>query len=144
MAQRATHLALNPPFFVFFSVSFFWGGVKGQVRWPQRATSLGPKPSFFFYAFPFLFAFKSHKKTWFPSRKTGHSCLIFSVSLSFSWVFFPPPLFPFLCLSLALFCLHCFVYFFLCFLLFSCFCFIIFLPSWLFFFHEKKNIRKLH
>ena len=72
--------------FVFFFVSFvFFGGFKGQVRWPkgplplalnprycfvfvffvlfflegQRATSLGPKPSLFSFSFFCFFAFLS-------------------------------------------------------------------------------------
>ena len=32
---------------VLVCFSFFPWGFKGQVRWPKRATSLGPKPSFF-------------------------------------------------------------------------------------------------
>ena len=38
------HLALNPPylFFLCFCSCAFFGGFKGQVRWP-----LGPKPSLF-------------------------------------------------------------------------------------------------
>ena len=57
--------------FVFFFFAFvflvFFGGFKGQVRWPKRATSLGPKPSLFyclvfcfcFSFFVFVFCFRS-------------------------------------------------------------------------------------
>ena len=42
-------------FFCFFVLVFFFGGFKGQVRVAQRATSLGPKPSFFWVFVFFLF-----------------------------------------------------------------------------------------
>ena len=43
-------------FCVVFLVFCFFGGFKGQVRWPKRATSLGPKPALFFVLF-FLVVF---------------------------------------------------------------------------------------
>ena len=46
-------------FFIFVFV--FWGGFKGQVRWSERGTSLGPKPSLFvlvcFSCFDFFLLF---------------------------------------------------------------------------------------
>ena len=50
-------------FFLFFLV--FFGGFKGQVRWPKRATSLGPKPSLFLF-FCFLGGFKGQVRWPFP------------------------------------------------------------------------------
>ena len=132
--------------FVFFD---FFGGFKGQVRWPEGPPHLALNPPyflfvfvffgfcFFFLCFPFLF-FSIDKKTCFPPKK-GPFLFIFSVSLSFSLAFFVlPPFIPFLvlCLSLVLFFLpSCFsfylsgsCFFFLlcllfCFKMFFCFCF---------------------
>ena len=66
MAQRATSLGPKPSlffcfcffFFVFF-VLFFFGGFKGQVRWPKGPPNLAlnpPKKTFFFFGvFVFFF-----------------------------------------------------------------------------------------
>ena len=116
MARRATSLFLFL-FWLFFFVFYFvcFGGFKGQVRWPRRATSLGPKPSLFiillciflFVFVPFLSLLCNTKKLVFPLEK-GIFCLFLSVSLCFSLPFFGLPLFQcfflrfFLCLSLLL------------------------------------------
>ena len=43
-------------FFGLFLVGMFFGGFKGQVRRPLRATSIGPKPSLFvLFCFWFVF-----------------------------------------------------------------------------------------
>ena len=46
---------------LFFFCFVFFGGFKGHVRWPEGATSLGPKPSLFylflFLCFCFFFGF---------------------------------------------------------------------------------------
>ena len=117
----------------------------------QRATSLGPKPSLFvffvFWVLVFFFALLSlffliDKKPVFPPRK-GHFCL-FSMFLFLSpLTFFGLPLFlfPFLCLSVALFFLPSFLSFFFAFFLFLVF--VSFFPylSSLLLFHEKKNMK---
>ena len=43
--------------FVFVVCFCFFGGFKGHVRWPWRATSLGPKPSLFYLFCFFCFCF---------------------------------------------------------------------------------------
>ena len=93
------HLALNPPYFLFF----FFG--------------------FCFFFFALLSLFFNRQKTCFPPRK-GHFLLIFNVSLSFSLnLFWPPPFSVFLSLSLCCSFLFSFLLVFLfCFLFVSCFC----------------------
>ena len=115
----------------------------------RRATSLGPKPSLFYFFCFFFFSFLSllliDKKPCFPPRK-GHFCLFLSVSLSFSLAFFGLPLFQFLflCLSLVLFFLFSFLSFFFAFFLFLVFLsFFPFLSS-LLLFHERNNIKTLN
>ena len=85
----------------------------------RRATSLGPKPSFFCWCFLVLFlfflSFLCFYKKLFPLQK-GIFCLFLSVSLCFSLAFFfGLPLFQllFLCLSLLFFFLSSFLSFFL-------------------------------
>ena len=115
----------------------------------QRATSLGPKPSLFvFLFFGFWFfsllcflCFLIDKKPVFPPRK-GHflfSMLLFLSPLTFFGL--PLFLFPFLCLSVALFFLPSFLSFFFAFFLFLVF--VSFFPylSSLLLFHEKKNMK---
>ena len=147
------HLALNPPFsFVFFCFfCFFFGGFKGQVRWPEGATSLGPKPSFLCFCFVWFFVLffgllLIQKKPCFPPEK-GIFCL-FSVFLFLSpLAFFGLPLFLFLFLCLSLF----FSFFLSSFLsfLFAFFWFLVFVSFFLFLsslllFHERNNIKILN
>ena len=116
-AKGPPHLALNPPYFLFF-----WG--------------------FCFFSLLCFLCFLIDKKTCFPPRK-GLCLLIFNVSLSFSLnLFWPPPfLFLFLCLSVVLFFFPSFLSFFFAFFLFLVFVsFFLFLSS-LLLFHEKKNIK---
>ena len=91
-------LALNPPYlffvlFLFCFFVFFWffccffGGFKGQVRWPKGPPHLALNPpylfflfvffwfSFFFGSFPF---FVFNRKTLFSPPKKGIFCF-FSV-----------------------------------------------------------------
>ena len=64
-------------FLVFLFWLFFFGGFKGQVRWPEGTPHLALNPPyllFIFYwvgCFSFLFFASWHKKTGFPPRK-GH------------------------------------------------------------------------
>ena len=68
----------------------------------QRATSLGPEPSLFFFGFflfffplPFLYLLLN-RKTLFSPLKKANVCLFICVSLCFSLALFgPPPFFPF-------------------------------------------------
>ena len=113
------HLALNPPYLFFF---VFWVLV-------------------FFFALLSLF-FNRQKNLFFPLEK-GIFCL-FSMFLFLSpLTFFGLPLFlfPFLCLSVALFFLPSFLSFFFAFFLFLVF--VSFFPylSSLLLFHEKKNMK---
>ena len=126
------HLALNPPCFLFL---FFL--LKGSGEVAQRATSLGPKPSFYFFVFLFVFCFcfpyfvLKRKTLFLPLRKAIF--VYFSVFPFVSlWPFWGLPFFPFrfLCLSLSLlffsfFLPSCFSLLFLV-LAFS-FCFVCFL-----------------
>ena len=86
MAQRATHLALNPPMFLVFCLFFF----------------------VFFLCFPFLFLIDKM----FSHLKKGILVYFFCVSLCLSLAFFGLPLFHFLflCLSLVLFFLPSFLF----------------------------------
>ena len=124
MAQRATSLGPKPSLFlfVFWVVSFFlflffvfFGGFKGEVRWPKGPPHLALNPPYFLFVFLFLFfpclpfCVSFHRKTLFPPPKKGILGFFLSVSLCFSLAFFgPPPLFTFslfvsLSLSLLLF-----------------------------------------
>ena len=129
MAQRATSLGPKPSlffcfcFFLVFCCLVFFGGFKGQVRWPKGPPHLALNPPYFvfvfvffcfcFFFFAFLSLFLIDKKNCFPLKK-GHFCLFFSVSHCFSLAFFgPPPILPFLflCLSLVLFFRPSFLFF---------------------------------
>ena len=122
--------------FLCFFVFCFFGGFKGQARWPKGAPHLALNPPYFLFVF-FVFVFFSllcflcflnrQKKPVFPPRK-GHFLFIFYVSLSFSLnLFGPPPFSVSLSLSLAFSCLSSFLSFFfaffwfLVFVSFSCF-----------------------
>ena len=93
----------------------------------RRASSLGPKPSSFFFccfvSFPF-FASNRPKALFFPLEK-GILCLFLLVSLCFPLAFFGIPLFS---LSLSLF-----LFFYLSFFL-PVFLFLFYLASWFLFF----------
>ena len=128
------HLALNPPYLFFVCFGLFWFFFfcfffvffgSGEVA--RRATSLGPKPSLFYFLFSLLLI---DKKPVFPLEK-GIFGLLLSVSLSFSLAFFGLPLFQFLllCLSLVLF----FLFFLLVFLVLLSFCSLFFSLSFPFF-----------
>ena len=142
MARRATSLGPKPSLFIYFCVLLFvffvfvlvfFGGFKGQVRWPEGPPHLALNPpylfllvclffllvsfAFFLVVFSFLSLLLSEKPV-FPLKK-GIFCLFLSVSLCFSSAFFGLPLVQvlFLCLSLVLFFLSSFLSFFFCFLL---------------------------
>ena len=90
MARRATSLGPKPSlFFCFVFFCFFFGGFKGQVRWPKGPPHLALNPPYLFLLFFvclffwFCFWLFNTKKTLFFPRK-GHFLFIFSVSLSFS------------------------------------------------------------
>ena len=103
--------------YFIFCFCFFWG-FKGQVRWPEGPTSLGPKPSLFIYfywggCFFLFFSLLFTTKNWFFPLEKGNVCLFLSLSLCFSFaVFWPPPFSISLSLSLSL-SLSCFFFFFL-------------------------------
>ena len=123
----AAKLIFFDMFFVFFVLfyffccfccfGFFFGGFKGQVRWPEGPPHLALNPPycfflfcffvfvfFVFFVFCFFFCFFSlllSEKTVFPLKK-GNFCLLLSVSLCFSWAFFGLPLVQFLFLWLSL------------------------------------------
>ena len=150
------HLALNPPsfFFLFFGCffcfCFFWR-VKGQVRWPKGPPYLALNPPYLFLLlFCFVFCFFVLffgcliQKTLFFPRK-GH--FLFSVFLFLSLAFFGLPLFC-VSLSLSLFFLllflsSCLSGFFAVFWFLVLVSFFIFL-SFLLFFHERNNIKKIN
>ena len=106
----------------------------------QRATSLGPKPSFFLLSFPFLSLLLMPKKS-FPPKK-GHLGFIFEcLPLFLLSLFLPPPFL--LSLSLSLSC--SFPSFFLLVFLFVFFWFLVFLsPSFLFFLHCFCFMKEQH
>ena len=97
----------------------------------QRATSLGPKPSFFFVClFLLCLVFLSFLigKPCFPPKK-GNFCLFICVSLCFSLALFGPPPFSLslsLSLSLFFFFLVSFLFSFLFLVLALSFCFVSF------------------
>ena len=102
------------------------------------ATSIGPKPSFYFclFCFSFLLAFGVKDNLFSP--KVGQCCLLFSVCLCFSLVFCWTFLFHslFLCLSLVVFFLPSLFSF----LLLSFASLFLHLNSVLF--HENNNIKQ--
>ena len=114
MARRATSLGPKPSLFVICFCCFgcfccfvfvFFGGFKGQVRWPEGPPHLALNPPYWFifvFFFPFLSLLLIEKKPVFPLKRAF--LFIFCVSLSFSLNLFWPPLFlfRFLCLSLSL------------------------------------------
>ena len=153
MAHRATSLGPKPSLFFWFL--FFWffvvffGGFKGQVRWPKGPPhlALNPPYSFVFVFFLFLFFFSLlyflcfliDKKPVFPLKKAFFvyfQCLpLFLFSLFWASPFLP---FLFLCLCLVIVFLPSFLFFifsfwfllflfvvfaFFCFKMFFCFCF---------------------
>ena len=131
-------------YFVFFSffVCFFFGGFKGQVRWPEGPPHLALNLPYYYLLFCFISffvfffpLFASNRKTCFPLEK-GNFCLFLGVSLCFSLAFFGLPLFQLhpLCLSLVFFFfllvfLFCFL-FIPCFSLFLSFYFFFAFVSW--------------
>ena len=105
-----------------------------------RATSLGPKPSLFFFVL-FICFFLSFlllliEKTVSPLEK-GIFCLFLIVSLCLSFAFFGLPLFQFLflCLSLVL----SFVFLLVCFLLVPCFCLFLYVSVFFAFVSRKEQ-----
>ena len=92
MAQRATSLGPKPSLFFgfcffclllfFFLCLFFWvfvffsvffGGFKGQVRWPKGPPHLALNPPYFFFVFfffffplPFLYLLLNRKPSFSP------------------------------------------------------------------------------
>ena len=112
------HLALNPPYLLFFFV-FFW-----------------------FVVVPFL-SLLCNTKNCFPPRK-GHFLFIFECLPLFLLSFFGAPPFSIslsLSLSFLLFCLSSFLSFFFAFFWFLVFVsFFLFLSS-LLFFHQRNNIK---
>ena len=130
MAQRATSLGPKPSLFLFlflffvlcFVFLFFFGGFKGQVRWPKGPPHLALNPPYLFLLFwlfcffwvLFFWLFNTEKNPCFPPEK-GIFCL-FSVFLFLS------PL-ALLGLPLILFLFLCLSFFFFSFFLPSCLCF---------------------
>ena len=69
MAQRATSLGPKPSLFLFFILFFvlcfvFFGGFKGQVRWPKGPPHLDLNPPYLFLLF-LLFCFFGFVFFWF-------------------------------------------------------------------------------
>ena len=143
-------------FLLFFCLFLFWffGGFKGQVRWPKGPPHLAPNPpylfvsfSFFFveglfcFLFIFAFLFCFLEKILFPLKRT------FLLTFQCLRLLLPSFLFQFpfwLCLSLSLFC--SLIYFFLPGLLSSllsllpCFCLFVSLPC----FFASVSSKELH
>ena len=145
VARRATSLGPKPSFFFIFC---FFGGLKGQERWPKGPPHLALNPPYLFFLLFFLFflLFLSFlcfllEKPCFPPKK-GIFCL-FSVFLFFPPLTFLASLFSvFLSLSLLLllsvFLPSCFFVFFL---------FLVFVFFHLFsllLFHDKSNMKILN
>ena len=126
--------------FFFFSFSF----------WRVWATSLGPKPSFFWLVlFCYLFVFVSLWEENLFSPKQSNCYLFFSHPFFLpSFILTPFSLSLSLCLSLSL-SLSCdflssfLVLFIYCFLLLLCFCLLIICLAFLLLFHEKNNIKQI-
>ena len=136
-------MALNPPFFVFVFCCFcfcfvffvcFFGGFKGQVRWPKGPPHLSLNPPFIifvfclvlFFCFPF---FVLNRKNLFWRLKRPFLFIYLCFPLFVFSLFGPPPFSPFsFFVSLvffSFFLLSCFSFLFLV-LAFS-FCFVCFL-----------------
>ena len=124
--------------FVFFLICFF-GGFKGQVRWPKRPPHLGLSPPYFMFFCSFLSLLLIHKDLVFPPKK-GHFLLL-SVYFCFSLAFACLPLFHFLvlCHSLVSFLSFFLLVFLFCFLLVPSFCLFLCFSLFFAFFHDKKN-----
>ena len=118
-------LALNPPYFFVlcffcFLLFCFFGGFKGQVRWPKGPPHLALNPPFWFLfffvlffcclfflegltgqvrwpkgpphlAFSFCLFLKNRKKLGFPPKKRHFCCSFFCVSLCLFLAFLGPP-----------------------------------------------------
>ena len=137
------HLALDPPYFLifvfcllllllllFFCLFFevfvflflFFGGFKGQVRWPKGPPHLALNPPYlFFFAFfcfplPFLYLLFNRKTLFFPLKKANFAYLsVFPFVSLLPCLGLPPFPFLFLCLSLVIFFLPSFLFFHLSF-----------------------------
>ena len=113
------HLALNPPYFCFglFCFSFaFFGGFKGQVKWPEGPTHLDLDPPFFS-----VLLFKRQKHL-FPPKKSAFLLVCCVSTLLSPQPFFTSPV-DSLSFGLLMFCLS----FFLSWLLFLSFISLLFL-----------------
>ena len=118
MAQRATSLGPKPSLFFLVFVFFvfccfvFFGGFKGQVRWPKGPPHLALNPPYFFlffFCFCFflcfpLFVFSIDKKTCFPPKKRSFFVYFQCLPLFLFSLFWASPLCS-LSLSLSLSCL---------------------------------------
>ena len=109
MAQRATSLGPKPSlvfcfcFLLFFCFVFF-GGFKGQVRWPKGPPHLALNPPYFLFVFywflfffiAFLFCFCTRQTNLFSPKK-GHFLFIFQCLPLFLFSLFgaSPISFPF-------------------------------------------------
>ena len=84
---KPPHLALNPPhlfvfvfLFCFLVVLLFFGGFKGQVRWPKGPPHLALNPPYFLFVFCCFFScfcffvFVKIEKTCFPPKKGHFGC----------------------------------------------------------------------
>ena len=108
MAQRGTSLGPKPLFvflFVFLlCFGFFFGGLKGQVRWPKGPPHLALSPphvSLFLSIFCFSFVF--NRKTFLFISQCLPLYLLSLFFLFFTSLSLSPFYFLFLCLSLSLF-----------------------------------------
>ena len=151
-------------FFVFCFLFFvFWGGFKGQVRWPEGPPHLALNPPYLFlfcfvlFCFPFFVL--NRKKPVFPAR-IGHFLFIFEcLPLFLLSLFLASPFFNFslslslslslsisLSLSLSLSLLLCFflfVFLVCCLLFFFIVSFFVYLSSLLVFREEQHQNIKL-
>ena len=164
MARRATSLGPKPSLFVFLFLfcfcfvlffAFYFGGFKGQVRWPEGPPHLALNPPYLFFLFVFfLFVFFffasfpffvfNRKNLFFPIKRAFFG--LFSVFPFLSpLTFFGLPLFHFLFLCLSVLLLSFFLpsclsflafFFFLVFVSFFCSIFCAFV-SW----KEHENIK---
>ena len=138
-------------FLFLFLLFLFFGGLKGQVRWPKNPPHLALNPPYcFFFLFlfwrvgpphlalnpPFFLLFACNSKKMFPSRKRAF-LLNFQCLPFFLLSIFPPPFFSF-----AVSCpfLSSFLLFFLfCFILLPRFCRILSFSSFLAFVSWKEQ-----